>query len=117
MTSIAKPSAKTSIARVVAQENGVAWAAFFQTAAHALHFHGESAVAEALLESSILSRRPDGQHAPRLECLSSIRQPAIVVEPGVVRCGERGWAVVDIEQHGVEAARTRAQRERNVAFL
>src|SRR6266550_565588 len=112
-----EPLAMRSVSRIVAQENDVAWTAFFQTATHTLYFHGESAVAQALLESSILSRRPDGQHASRFECLSSIREPAIVVERGVVRCSERGWAVIDIEQHRVEAARARAQRERDVAFL
>src|SRR5437879_11398218 len=81
----------------VTYEKSVPGPALFQTAAHALHRDVESGIAQALLEPAILAGGPDGQHAADLERGAGGRQPAIVVEPGVVCSGECGRAVVHVE--------------------
>ena len=69
----------------VAKENRVARSAALQTAAHALDLDVESPVAQTLLEPAIVPRRPDREDAARLERRARRRQPAIGVEPGIVR--------------------------------
>ena len=69
----------------VAQKDSVVRAALFQTAAHALHFDGKAAVAQALLEFSILSGRPDGQHPVHLESRASGGYSPVIIEPRIIR--------------------------------
>ena len=96
------------------QKNNVAGTALFQAAAHLLDLDVELAMAQALLEFSILMGRPDGQHPVFLESRAGGGYSTIVIELGVVRGGKCGRAVVHIEQHGVEPVRVRSERDRNV---
>ena len=57
--------------KLVTQKDSVAGAALLQAAAHALHLDGEPAIAQALLEFSIIPGRPDGQHTADLESRAS----------------------------------------------
>ena len=75
----------TPISKFVTQKDSVARAALFQATAHALHLDGEPAIAQALLEFSIISGRPDGQHPVHLESRASGGYSPVVIEPGVVR--------------------------------
>ena len=79
------------------QKDGVAGSAFFQAAADALHFDGEPAIAQALLEFSIIPGRPDGQDPAFLESRARGSQSPIAVEPGIVRRAKCGRAVVHVK--------------------
>ena len=103
--------------RFVTQKDSVVGAALFQATADALHLDGEPAIAQALLEFSILSGGPDGQHPAHLESRASGGESPVVVEPGVVRCGKRRRAVVHVEEHGIEPAGARTERDSDVTHL
>jgi hypothetical protein len=53
--------------RFMAQKDRMAGAALLQATADALRLDGEPDIAQTLLEFSILSGRPDGQHPAHLE--------------------------------------------------
>src|SRR5271154_2131644 len=101
----------------LAYKNSVARPALFQAAAHALHLHVESASAQSLLEFSILTRRPNRQHAIHLERRAGRGDSVLVIEPVVARVGKCARAVVHVEQYGVELPRTRTKRDADVRNL
>ena len=71
------------------QKDSVAGTAL-QATTHALHLDIEPAMAQALLEFSIILRRPDSQHALHLESRAGGGYPVVFIEPGVVRGGKWG---------------------------
>src|SRR5258708_39788111 len=83
---------KRSLIKSNADENRVTRAAFFQAAPHTLHLDAESGVPQALLEPSVVPRRPDRENPAVSERRASRGEPRVVVEPGVPRRGERGGA-------------------------
>jgi hypothetical protein len=68
----------------VAQKDRVVGAALFQAAPHTFYLEGEPAMAQALLEFSVLSGRPDGQHPVLLERIESGGYSLVVIKPGIV---------------------------------
>ena len=92
----------------------VAWAAFFQAAADVFHFDGEPAVSQALLEFFVFAGGPDGEHAIHLEGAVGSGDTSVIVEAGIVRSGESGGTVVDVEQDGVELGAVRSEDKGDV---
>ena len=89
----------------------------FQPPTHAPHLYLESALAQALLELSVLSGRPDSQHPLHLERRVDSGNSAVVIKPCVVRGGHCRRAVVHIQQHGIELAKARTEYRPNVSCL
>ena len=84
---------------------GVAPAAALRAAAHRFLPHRESRGTKSSRERVILAGRPDSEDAAGLQRGFRDRDSVFAIQPGVRRCGERGGAVVDIEQHRIERAR------------
>jgi hypothetical protein len=82
---------------ICGQKDSVAGTAIFQATSHSLHLDLESAMAQALLEFSIILGRPDSQHPLHLESRAGGGYSAVVIEPGVARGGKCGRAVVYVE--------------------
>jgi hypothetical protein len=82
---------------ICGQKDSVAGPAIFQATTHSLHLDVESAMAQALLEFSIILGRPDSQHPLHLESRAGGGYSAVVIEPGVARGGKCGRAVVYVE--------------------
>ena len=101
----------------VGEEDRVARAAFFQAGADAFHFDGETAVAQALFELFVFAGGPDGEDAIYLESGVGGGDSAVVVEAGIVRAGESGGAVVDVEEDGVELGAARCEDDGDVIDL
>src|SRR5271168_4180605 len=88
--------------------------ALFQAATHALHLDVEPAPPQALLEFSILSRRPERQHPIHPERRVRRGYSAVVIKPSVSRVRKGARAVVHVEQHGIEFSEARTERDRDV---
>ena len=74
--------------------------------------------AQPLLEFAIVPGRPHGQHSAGAERHIRGRDTGVVVESGVLRDGERGRAVVHIQEDCIEGGRLRrTQHTPHVAEL
>ena len=80
----------------------MAASAAFRMSAGPLNFDHETGMAKAPFELFVLAGGPDSEHAVGLQRSKGVRDSRIVVERGIVRNSERGWAVVHIEQDRVE---------------
>jgi hypothetical protein len=102
------------IGTLVRKEDGVARPPFVQPGAHSRDFHEKSVEAETLLELPVLPRRPDGERSARTQRSRCRGNAAIVVQPCIVGVGERRRAIVDVQEHHVEATGVRPQREPHI---
>lgn len=93
----------------MAEEDRVAGTALLQAGSHTFNLDAEPGVPETLLELPIVPGRPHGDHTIRLERVARGGDTPVVVQPSIVRLGERCRAIVDVEQHGIEASSARAQ--------
>lgn len=101
----------------MAEENRVSGTALLQARSHPLNFDCESGVSETLLEFPIVPCRPHGDHTIWLERVARGGNTPVAVQSGIVRLGERCRAIVDVEQHGVEAVSARAEHVSDVTHF
>ncbi len=90
----------------------------FATAAgaHRRLAHGIARPAQARREGRIGRRRPDRQHAARLQGPAGGHQALRIVEPVVGRAAEPPGAIIDVEQDGVIVTLRHADQRSHVAF-
>ena len=80
-----------------------------------VRLHREGVVPQAVLEFTVVPRRPHGEDAGGLQRGTDHLEARVVVEAGIRGLRERGGAVVDIEQDGIEAGARGAEEDRDVA--
>ena len=86
------------------QKDRVAGTALLQPAADALHLGIEPSMAQALLEFSIFSGGPYGEHPIHLESGTGRCYSAVIIKTSVIRGGKSRRAIIHVKQYGVELA-------------
>ncbi len=99
------PRQRTSRRRLHSQEHDVTHTARPATCPDGVLFGGESSAIEPLAIAPVGPRRPDRQDPTRPQRAVTGAHTRVAVELVVGHKDERRWAVVDVEEDGVEGAR------------
>src|SRR5438270_11343390 len=82
-----------------------------------MHVRLESVMAQALHEFLIFLGGPDGKHAPLFEGGACGGNSTLGVELEVTRGGKCAWAVVDVQQDGIELVSRCAEGDEDIRVL